>query len=56
MKSRAQPSEVFRLRFPKPFLAKIKQIAKEEDRTTAYMVRELVEQGLIRRAELQASR
>ena len=56
MKSRAQPSEVFRLRFPKPLLEKISKIAKDEDRTTAYMVRELVEQGLIRRAEVQASR
>lgn len=56
MKPKAQPSDVFRLRFPKPLLAKLTQIAKDEDRTTAYIVRELVEQGLIRRAELQAAR
>jgi len=42
------------LRLPDPLFAKISKIAKSEKRTIAFMIRELVEQGLIRRAELEA--
>ena len=56
MHPRAPQSDVFRIRIPRPLLKQIKEIAVAEKRTAAYMIRELVEQGMIRRAQLEAER
>jgi predicted DNA-binding protein len=47
MKSRTpEKSRVFPLRMPIPLLEKIALIAKADKRTTAFMIRELVEESL----------
>lgn len=55
MKPRAPQSITYPLRIPKPLFATVSKIAESEKRTIAYMIRELMEQGLIRR-EQQAQR
>lgn len=46
-------SEVLHVRIPKPLLEAIRKSALSDSRTVNFMARELIEQGLIRRAELE---
>ena len=50
MKPRRPRSTVYPLRIPDPLLAKVAKVAEEEKRTSAYIIREFIEDGLERRA------